>query len=1066
MRRVILFVILLIGLGSTAAYAQTMITGKVLDEKGLGFPSAGITVKGTTIGTVTDLDGNFNLSAPTGSTTLVIQGVGYRTQEVPIINGLITVRLQAGAKSLEETVVTANAIRREKRSLGYSTTQISGSEVTAGGSTSPLNALVGKAAGVNITTTSNSPGSSSRIVLRGGSSLGGNNQALIVIDGVPISNRNDRTSGNVGELSNQVDYGNRGNDINPEDIASVTVLKGPAATALYGSQGSNGAVMITTKRGTRRTGKTKSEVEVSSSYEISNILKYPSFQNEYGQGNIYEGIYDDRRENFSWGERFTGENRPWGQIIDGKQRVKPYSALEDNVKNFFDVGKTWNNNIAINGGNEQAAFRLGLNSLNSKSIYPGKKYDRYTISFNGNANLTNKLYASINFNYTKINSDLPGSGQQNASVIDNLYQTPRDIPITEGRDLNNPFNSMDYLDAAGNHRYGFYGAYANNPYYVLDQYKNTNNVDRLFGNAIIGYNITPWLKLENRLATDISSDRRYQSQPKYSSTAADESGLYDGTSHTDVGRYSEDIYANANLFNDLMLTGNKNISKDFSLNVLLGYNYSQYRLNNTFSSTNEEGGLIVPGTYFLSNSQGPALTESNISVIRKMGLYADISTGYKNMLFAGVSARNDFSSTINRSYLYYGANASFVFTELFKKNENFSRIFNYGKLRASYGSVGNDAGAYLDTTFYNRTINNGSFGSTLFPFGSVGGFSRSNTIGNSNIQPEYTQETEVGTELSFFNNRITADFSYYSKQSKNQIVTNPIAPASGYGFQVINAGLIVNRGVELALRLTPIITKDFRWEVYGTYTKNKNEVKEIYPGTDQITLGGFGGMSIIAAVGLPYGTFYTTGHEFTPDGRTIVDSASGLPTVSTTSQYYGSYNPDYQASWGTTLTYKGFSLNVLFDTKQGGVFYSKTRETMGFVGTSEETGNRDAQVWANSAYLGSDGQYHTNTTQYSPYTYFTASGIRPASEDLVNATYVKLREARLSYVLPKKWLDRTFIGSAALSIYGNNLFIWTPKSNKYVDPEVNSSGSGNAQGFDFSALPSQRNYGINLRLTF
>ena len=335
MKKINLLIALLIYISTDLAFAQgRQITGTVLDETGVGLAGAGIGIQGTSTGTVTDVDGKFQLDLPEGNNTIVVQAVGYLPQTLTVTGNTVTVRLASASQELEGAVVTANAIRREKRSLGYSTTQITGNELTTGGSTSPLNALVGKTAGANITTTSNSPGSSSRIVLRGGSSLTGNNQALIVVDGVPISNTNFGTNGNIGLLTNQVDYGNRGNDINPEDIESITVLKGPAATAQYGSAGSNGAIMITTKKGLSSKGPKKMAIEVSSSYELSSILKYPEFQNKYGQG-IVKGVVDDRRENFSWGLPFDGQNRPWGQVIDGEQKVKPYSAIEDNVKDFF-----------------------------------------------------------------------------------------------------------------------------------------------------------------------------------------------------------------------------------------------------------------------------------------------------------------------------------------------------------------------------------------------------------------------------------------------------------------------------------------------------------------------------------------------------------------------------------------------------------------------------------------------------------------------------------------------------------------------------------------------------------
>lgn len=1044
------------------------VKGQVLDDKGEGIPGASVQVKGTTTGTITDIDGNFALEVPDESNTLVINAVGFAPQEVKAGDGdqVLSIKLSTTNTTLNETVVTGNAIKREKRALGYSTTTIGADELGKGGSTSPINSLAGKVAGVNVTTTSNSPGSSSRIVLRGGSSILGNNQALIVVDGVPISNGNFGTSGNIGNLSNQVDFGNRGNDINPDDIESVTVLKGPAATVIYGSAASNGALMITTKKGRRRAdGAKKTEIEVNTGVSFSSILKYPDFQNSYGQGDLH-GIFDDRRENFSWGLPFDNQPRPWGQVIDGKQKVKPYSALPNNTKDFFDLGKIYANSVAVNSGNEDAAFRLGFNTLNSTSIFPGKNYDKYNVTFNGNANLTNKFYASISFNYSKSIGDLVGSGQGSSSLLDNLYQMPRDIPIRDLRNLDDKYNSMDYIDANGVHRYGYYGAYAMNPYYTLEKFKNENRVDRVLGNITLGYKPFSWLKIENRLGTDVYSDRRYQSAPLFNSEPADESGLYTRP-QSNVGRYSEDIYNLANIYNDLMLTFNKEVAKDITLNVLLGHNVTQQRLNNVYSSTNEDGGLIVPDYYNLQNSNGKILSFNSLSLVRRVGLYGDAGISYKNMLFAGVTARNDWSSTVPKSYFYYGGNASFVFTELF--NESLKKYWNYGKVRVSYGAVGNDAQPYVYTTVYNSTTLLGDFGSNVFPFRGVPGFSYGNQIGNPNITPEFSREFEIGTEQAFLDNRITLDVSYYNKSSKDQIVPVSLAPSSGFLSKFINAGKLTNKGIEIAAKFTPVLTHSgFRWDVFGTFTKNTSLVKEIFPGTDQITIGNaINGMTVVAAVGKPYGTFYTNGYLRDPNGNIVVDSSTGRPRIDPKgSMYFGSYQPKFMASWGTSLSYKGFTLYVMFDMKQGGQFFSRTKDLLSFVGTAKITENRQEQVWPGSVYMGSDGAYHTNTTAYDPYDFYTTQAGRPNEYMLTDASYVKLREARLSYSLPHKWLSKTPFGSATISVFGNNLFIWTPKENQYSDPELSSNGAGNAQGFEFSAAPSLRNYGFNLRFTF
>lgn len=1079
MKRFLLSLLALIASLNIAMAQGRTVSGRVLDEAGDGLINAQVrpagiqSTSGAQNGAVTNIDGVFSLTVPDNTTQLSIEASGYRTQTVDIGGGdSLTIAMVPSVKTLDEAVVTANAVRREKRSLGYATTQVTGSELTAGGSVNPLNALVGKAAGVNITTTAGAPGSSSRIVLRGGSSIGRNNQALIVVDGVITNNSSFGTNPNssIGSLTNQVDYGNRANDLNPEDIESISVLKGPAATALYGSAASNGALIITTKKGRRRSGPSKTDIEVSTQFQLHSILKLPEFQNRFGQGDV-NGVFDDRRENFSWGEEFDGQLRPWGQSIGGRQKIKPYSALENNVADFFDVGQSLNNNIAFNGGSESSSFRLSLGALNNKSIFPGLKYNRYTVNFNGNTQLTNKFYAGIGVNYIRSNGDRPFNGQGGASIYNGLLQTPRDIPIRELRDLNDPYNTMDVIDSNGIQRYGYYGAYTVNPYYSLERYRTTNDVDRVFGHVTVGYQPLKWLRFENRFASDNSADRRYQKVPKFSSIGYDP--FYENNDpQLEVGRYSEDIYNLNSIVNDLMVFANRDVTEDITLNGTAGLNYTQNRIANTFASTNEQGGLVEPNGYFLQNSNGQPFTYSNISLVRRRGVYADVSAGLRNTYFIGATIRNDKSSTIDKSYTYYGVNTAFVFSELF--SENFRRkAFNYGKLRAAYATVGNDADPYTDATFYNVAQADGGFGSTIFPFNGITGFSFSNQLGNDNLTPEFSSELELGAELGFLNSRIILDASVYRKISTDQILATQTAATTGFTTRVINTGKIENKGLELALRMTPLRTRNVTVELFGTYTRNINEVKEIAEGVEQVGVvpagfgGGFNGMSIVAAVGRPYGTFYTTGFETTDDGRTIVDSATGFPIVTTTARYFGSYLPKFQASWGTTITlFKSLTFNVLFDMKKGGQFYSRTRDIMGFVGTSKETEDRDPRVWENSVYQAEDGSYQTNSTPYDPYIYFITNSRRPESQNLVDASYVKLREARIGYVFPKKWFERTPFGGASFSVFGNNLALWTPEENKYADPEINSSGASNAQGFDYTAQPSQRNYGMDLRFTF
>jgi TonB-linked SusC/RagA family outer membrane protein len=1072
-----LFVLMFFAVSAMAQ--QRTITGTVTgNDDGLPLPGVSVKVKGAAGGASTDLNGKFSVVVPAEGTSLEFSSVGYVPQTKAIADlTVINMSLVPDSRTLGEVVVTANAIKREKRTLGYSAPTIKSSELTEGGSSSVLSSLSGKVAGVNITSTSGAPGSSSRVVLRGGSSISGSNQALIVVDGVPIDNSS--VTGGASSLSS-VDFGNRGNDLSPDDIASVTVLKGPAAAALYGSRASNGALIITTKTGTK--GAEKTSITFNSNNTFSSVLKLPELQNEYGQG-YYDKILPggktatyitDLKENWSWGAPFTGNVQEWGQMIDGVRQMKPYSAAEHQVKDFFSTGFATDNNLSLSGGGDKTSFYLAINSLNSNGIYPGDsdEYNKYGVRFNGTADLGNKFTTGVSFNFSKIDANQVGGGQGNASVYNNVLQTPRDINIKSIADLNNPYNSYGYTNAAGVSipgSYGYYGAYTQNPYWILDNYSNLNDVSRVTGNFNIGYKPTDWLNVTERVGVDTFTDRRRTLSPKFNFVDIDQTDEYAGVNRrTSNGEYRIDQYNVTELVHDLMVTATHKFNEDFEGSLMLGNNIRQRQTNTLSSATNASGGLVVPGWYNLGNSNGPVNVISDLlSKRRLIGLYADLNLSYKNFLFLQATARNDWSSTLpaqNNSFFYPSVSGSFVFSELLKSS-SVSDVLTYGKIRSSWAQVGNDTDPYQLLATFNKATVNGNFGSTVFPFGNVAALAAGSSLGNLDLKPEKTTSFEVGAELGFFQNRFAVDFSYYNNNSKNQILSIPIPNSTGYGFSIVNAGEVQNKGVELSLRGTPVQTGNVTWEVYGSFTKNNNEVVSLLPGVDQISLGGFSGMSIVAAVGKPYGEFYAVTEAKDAEGRTIVDAETGIPVNSSTAQYLGNYNPDWQASLGTSFKFKQITLGVLFDTKQGGEFFSRTKDILAFNGTSAETGGeRIGTIFPNSVYLDANGNSVVNTTVgYNKQDYFTA---RPAGVNIVDGSYVKLRSANISYTFTKDQLRRSPFGALTLGVYGNNLFMWTAAENDFADPEVNSAGAGNVQGFDYSAQPSVRNYGINVKVSF
>lgn len=1046
MRKIIGLLLLLLVMENVFSQTRT-ISGRVTDAK-TGNPLAGVSVsvKGASLATQSNASGEYSLSGVPANATVLFSFISYRLFETRNLGGgQLNISLEEEASQMNEVIVTANAIKREARSLGYATSTIKNEELTRGKDRSVLNSLQGKVAGVQITGSSGGVGSSTRVVFRGGTSLTGNNQALIVVDGIPIDNSQIDAGDN---LNNQVDAGNRGNDLNPDDIESVTVLKGPAAAALYGSRASNGALVITTKSGKLRGGK-KSEISVTSAYNAESILRFPDFQNEYGQGGKKE--YDSR-ENFSWGPKLDNMIRPWGQQIGDSQRVKPYSPLPDNIKEFFNTGHTWTNGVNFSQNNDNAAYFVSFNHLDQKGVMPGTEYKRTSVRLSASSDLGHNFYSSASINYIKAVGDLSAQGQGN-SPYDQILQTPRDIPLLELKDYRNKYNDL----------YGYYGAYTVNPYYLLGEDSYRTNMDRLLANVQVGYKPAKWLDINYRIGTDVSADKRRQVTSKRVIT--DE--LAQNYSRRFSGRYEETAINIRELTSDLMITGKKKLNEHVNLSVLVGHNVRQRDFNTQISTAN---GLVVPLVYNLSNSLNKPTTSNEIINRRLWGLYTDINLAYKNYLFFGITARNDWSSTLptgKNSFFYPSANASFVFSELISD----PRILTYGKFRASIAQVGNDAPPYsLRTIFETGTITDGYENSRLnLPLNNVPGYTLGNVIGNPTIKPEITTSLELGVDLGFFRDRLALEATYYSNESRDQILTVPIAATSGYTSQTLNAGSITNKGIELLLRGQPIRTRNFNWELTGTFTRNRSEVKELIPGVNQVELGGFVGATLVARVGEPYGSFFGAGFLRDPDGHIVVDPNTGYPITDPIAKTHGSIQPDFMASLNNSFTYKGITLSFLLDAKKGGIFYSRTKALQEFVGTDPRTlyNDREPFVIPNSVVEGADGKFNPNTKAVDDaQDYWTDYSSNNAVESLMDASFLKLREVSLSYRIPKNWISKWPVSSMQVGLSGRNLFLWTPSENTYVDPETSSFGTSNIQGLEYGTIPSIRSYGANLKIIF
>ena len=652
MKKISLLLAFLVFIGLQVVLAQTRdISGTVTSaDDGTSIPGASVVVKGTTLGTITNMEGKFTLKVPPTAKVLVITFVGMTSSEVAI-KGLNNsdVVLKAKTVSVDEVIVTAMGIKRSEKSLGYSAAKVSNEDINSTGNSSMMNSLQGKIAGVNVSSASGAPGASSRVVLRGVSSLGGSNQPLYVIDGVPINNS---MAGSSTAINGGLDFGNRANDINPEDIQEMTVLKGGSGSALYGSRAANGVIIITTKKGAA-SRKGNAKIEFSHSTTLENPLRLPDFQNEFGQG-WYDGtLAANLEENGSWGAKFDGKNRIWGHEVDSQQKYKPYVALKDNVKDFFETGLTNNTTASVSNGTERSTFFLSYGNVNADGIMPGNSdsYKRNTISLRGSSKFGEKINVSGSINYIRKDSRFVPTGQEQ-SVMDAIWQTPRDISIVDQKDYKNKFNNVD----------NYYTVFAQNPYYVLNEHGNKFRDNRIYGNISVDYTILPWMTATYRVGTDVSN----ATLKSWRAITLSNRASY----NDEVGRVSESSYSTTEITSDFLLNMTKKIN-DFNFGLVLGQSVNQRESRNQAA---EVIGLSLPGFYDLSNSASTPTVLGYISKRRLVGAYATVDLSWKQMLFANFSGRNDWSSTLaakNRSFFYPSASVSFLFSELLKDKMKF-----------------------------------------------------------------------------------------------------------------------------------------------------------------------------------------------------------------------------------------------------------------------------------------------------------------------------------------------------------------------------------------------------------
>ncbi len=1095
MKRLTLFIIVI--LSGFFVSGQINVSGKVTDAlSGNTIPGVSVIVKDfNDVATFTDTEGNYSIRVPEGGKTLIFMYVGMKTESVEINNQkIINVQMKTNDVLLDDVVVTALGIKREKKSLGYSVQDVSGDDVNKTNPDNIVSALSGNIAGAQITTSSGQIGASSTITIRGQKTFTGSAQPLFVVDGTPIMNG----ISSARSSTTSTDFGNAAMDIDPSNIESISVLKGASATAMYGSRGANGVILITTKAGS---GKQKGlGIDFSSSASVSEIYILPNYQNEYGQGlsgseYFWQKNYSDMTyqeyidaRGFKWGTNGDGRqmdaDESWGARLDaglnvpqmdspldgdGNVTATPWISHPDNVKNFFEKGLTFTNNVALSASNDMAKARLSIGNTTQKGTSPNTDQMKTNLSVNSSFKLSDKLSVNVNLTFTNLTND-------------NLPQTENSMrnPLLEfnswfGRQVDTKYLKDHYEDIilygrskkekAFNWMMG-YGDQHPNPYW--NAYKNTMSRERnrLFGNTAITYNLFDGVDIIGRVGSDIFNEHRRFIYHQYS---RDWTPMYQNATNGNLWeQYRLESETNADLF----LQINKHLTDDISLYSTLGGNY---RMGYDQFATTYGINLIVPDFFSTSNFEGePTVSFTKYKTVTN-SVYGSANIGYKSFVFLDLSLRNDWSSTLpekNRSYLYYSTNVGFIINEAFDLT---SKTFTYGKLRAGYAKVGNATSPYqLKPVFY-------SVGTTFNTINLVG---KQSTLPSIDLEPEETYSYEFGGEFKFFQNRLGTDITYYNAVTKNQLIRVPIPQSSGYSSWMKNAGKIQNKGVEIQLYGTPVRTKNFSWDITLNWSTNKNKVIELSDSIKELTISylyNYSSSYVMAFPGEEWGAIYGTSTVKNDAGQTIINE-SGLPISTDNPEIVGYVNPDWIGGIRNTVTYKRFALSALIDFRKGGKIFSMTKaigQKTGILEATVKDGIRENGIIVDGVYeegamvdINGDGTDEDvggqpNQTLVSAQTYWGASR-NWADLSIIDGSFIKFRELSLSYNLPKKFIERIKFQNASISFFGRNLaLLYTDKSNDvHIDPEVSTGGTVSGIGLESYQIPPARTLGFKLNIKF
>lgn len=1033
---------------SLSSKQNLVIRGKVMDSSGFPLPGATVIEKGTINGTITDIDGNFQLMLTAENTSIDVSYMGFTTKTVLAnTDTVLKIMLQEDINGLKEVVVTALGIKREEKRLGFSQSTVDGESLAQ---TSPNNwssGLIGKVAGLNILSSSSGPMNSQQITLRGNNSLNANgNNALIVVDGVPI-NSEMTTSGSsnayIGEDS-PIDYGNGISDINLDDIENVTVLKGPGATALYGSRAANGALIITTKSGKKSKGL---GITFNSSINLDIIQRWPDWQYKYGQGT---GKSFDKAGNpyYSYGASEDGSSTggtssAWGPEFNGQyyyqydpnlegQSLEPqlWQPYKDNRKDFWRAGITTTNNISIQGGNEKGSMRLSVGHSKNEWIMPNTGFERVTASINSNYQISDHVKIGSVVNYNNRSSDnLPSTGYNNGSISYFMI-------------FQNPNVDLDWyrnIWQQGQHQIQQiqpFSSYIDNPYLIAYEATNSLASNQITGNVFGKIQLAPQLELMLRTSLNTYYQEREQKRP-YS-----------------INRYKQGYYETQDIWKqevntDFLLSYETDLSALLSLSASVGGNSMDYKYRRTDAFVD---GLVVPNVYKLANGVNNPLVQTYDKNKKVNSIYGLFSLGFDNKIFLDVTGRNDWSSTLpaqNNSFFYPSANVSFIMTEIF----SLPKAIDYLKYRFSYAQVGNDTDPYKTSNYYSQNA---------FPSSA----SVSTNLFNANFKPEITTSYETGIEARLFGNKINLDATVYDTNTKNQIISVPLDITTGYSSGVLNSGEVRNRGLEFSIGAKIIDGETFKWKSTLTWARNWNRVMKLADGIDgQQEIGSGGNATLLAKVGGTTTAIYGYGFVRSPEGKIVYDAA-GLPAYPNEIQYIGDASADWKAGLNNSFSFGNVTFNVLLDGQYGGIIYSQTHHKSVQQGklTSTYLGREEGVIIGDGVVLNTDGTYTVNTKEvitpdwYNRY--YRRANVESNSFD---ASFLKLRELSIQYNFSTRTLKNTGISGLNISLFGRNLA--TVSDFPIYDPETAAlNGDTILPGIEMGQLPSPASYGINLKV--